>query len=257
MTRNAKLGMLLACVGTMVAVVFARPPIPQPPQYNQFSDSRSVLGIPNGADVLSNAGFLIVAVIAAISFRREKPTFIDGRERWAWIALFFGVGLTFFGSSYFHLAPDDARLVWDRLPMSLGFMGLLAAIIGERVNVRVGDYLLLPLLGTGLASVLWWQRTNDLRLYVLVQFGSLVVILLLVGLFPARYTRGWDLFIAIGAYAAAKVFEAYDGQILRTTGFIGGHAIKHLAAAFSVWWLLRMLEKRGPTNAASLQQAAS
>ena len=49
--------------------------------------------------------------------------------------LFFGLVLTAFGSSYYHLAPDKARLVWDRLPMTVEFMPLVAAVIAERISV--------------------------------------------------------------------------------------------------------------------------
>jgi hypothetical protein len=36
--------------------------------------------------------------------------------------LFAGVTLSSLGSSYFHLAPDNARLMWDRLPMTIAFI---------------------------------------------------------------------------------------------------------------------------------------
>lgn len=41
--------------------------------------------------------------------------------------LFAGVLLTSAGSTWYHLAPTNDSLVWDRLPMTLGFMGLFAA----------------------------------------------------------------------------------------------------------------------------------
>lgn len=39
-------------------------------------------------------------------------------ELWGWIFFFIGVAAVGFGSSYYHLKPNDARLVWDRLPVS-------------------------------------------------------------------------------------------------------------------------------------------
>lgn len=64
--------------------------------------------------------------------------FLDPRERWPYVLVFVGLVLTAFGSAYYHLAPDNARLVWDRLPMTIVFMPLVAALIAERVNLKLG-----------------------------------------------------------------------------------------------------------------------
>ena len=45
--------------------------------------------------------------------------------------LFLGIALTGFGSSYYHWDPNDRTLFWDRLPMALSFMAILAIVIGE------------------------------------------------------------------------------------------------------------------------------
>lgn len=39
-------------------------------------------------------------------------------EVWGWNCFFVGVVAVAFGSGYYHLKPDDDRLVWDRLPVS-------------------------------------------------------------------------------------------------------------------------------------------
>lgn len=39
-------------------------------------------------------------------------------ELWGWACFFIGVAAVGVGSSYYHLEPNDARLVWDRLPVS-------------------------------------------------------------------------------------------------------------------------------------------
>jgi hypothetical protein len=49
--------------------------------------------------------------------------FIDARERWLYLVMFAGLSLTAFGSGYYHLAPDNARLVWDRIAIMMVFMG--------------------------------------------------------------------------------------------------------------------------------------
>ena len=132
------------------------PPIPQALDYHTMADERALLGIPNSLNVLSNAPFAIVGLLglaAAFGWMGRPSPFTDRWERWPYAALFAGVALTAAGSSYYHLAPDNARLVWDRLPMAVGFMGLLTALLAERVSLTAGKWLFLPLLAAGAASV--------------------------------------------------------------------------------------------------------
>lgn len=96
-------------------------------------------------------------------------TFLTGKEHWPYFFFFLGVLLTAFGSTYYHWAPDDARLLWDRLPMARGFMELLAAVLSERVAPALASQTLVPLVGAGIGSVLYWRWTDlagcdDLRL---------------------------------------------------------------------------------------------
>jgi len=236
-----------------VAAVFAGPPVPQPLAYHTMADQRSWLGIPNALNVLSNLPFAVVGVLglAAIfgSDVDRRVPFCDSWERWPYAALFTGVALTTVGSSYYHLAPDNARLVWDRLPMTLGFMGLLTAVLAERVSLPVAHWLFAPLLGVGAASVVYWywsevQGAGDLRLYLLVQFGSLLVVVLLLVFYPARCVGGGYLVAGLVAYAAAKGLELADGRIFALGGIISGHTLKHLAAAGGVACLVGMLRAR-------------
>jgi hypothetical protein len=135
-------------------------------------------------------------------------------------------------------------------------MSLLAATLNERISVRTGTRLLIPLLIFGVASVLYWNVTSarglgDLRPYVLAQFGSLLVLLLLVALFPPYYTRGSDLIVSLLIYALAKVFEAADRPIFDLGGVVSGHTLKHITAALSAYWISRMLRLRTPVNTPS------
>lgn len=253
---NWRLWSLIGIVAAITIAVFLFPAIPQSESYHSFADTRAFIGIPNALDVLSNAFFLIVGMLGMrFVLRRTQDAsaagFLDPRERWPYFIFFLGVTLTTFGSAYYHVHPDDARLVWDRLPMTLGFMSLLAAMLNERVSIKTGSRALVPLLVFGVASVAYWSVTQahghgDLRPYVLAQFGSLAVLLLLVALFPPRYTRRSDLIISLGIYALAKAFEAADRPIFNLGGFFSGHTLKHIAAALSAYWILRMLQLRRP-----------
>lgn len=140
--------------------------------------------------------------------------------------------------------------------MTLGFMSLLAATLNERIGVKIGSLALVPLLLFGIVSVAYWRVTQsqgrgDLRLYVIAQFGSLAVLLLLVALFSPRYTRGSDLIVSLGIYAVAKGFEAVDRNVFDLGGVVSGHTLKHIAAALSAYWVLRMLKLRSPVARAA------
>ncbi|HEY0338432.1 MAG TPA: hypothetical protein VGC70_13905 [Burkholderiales bacterium] len=121
-------------------------PIHQDQGYHRFADARAFLGMENAADVLSNLPFLVIGAMGLVLLWRSRETrLISGDESRAYWVLFGAVMLTGVGSSYYHVAPDDARLVWDRLPIAIAFMALLSAVIAERVNVKAGITLLWPL----------------------------------------------------------------------------------------------------------------
>ena len=248
---RARVWLVALFVALGLVAVSILPPLRQPQGYHRFADYRALLGIPNFLDVISNAGFLLVGLLGLWWLARGRRTgtpggFTQSPERWAYGVFFVGVILTGFGSAYYHWQPSDATLVWDRLPMTLVFMSVLAATITERIHAKLGVWLLAPLLIVGAASVVYWQRTGNLWPYAAAQYYSLFLIGLMICLFPPRYSRNTDLLWVVGIYGLAKIAEATDRPILNTTGFISGHTLKHLIAAVAVFWLLRMLSRRIP-----------
>jgi len=234
------------------AAAFLTPRTPQPLSYHHFADQRSWLGIPNFGDVASNILFLVVGFcgLAFLCRTSSQERFIDRSERWPYVFIFLGLLLTACGSAYYHLAPDNARLVWDRLPMTAVFMPLVAAIIAERVNVKLGLWLLPVLIAVGVGSVMQWhlsekQGAGDVRFYAAVQLYALLALLAAL-LLPPRYTRGSDLLVVAGLYVLAKICEAADRRIFSLGNFLSGHTLKHLAAGAAGFWILRMLQKRQP-----------
>jgi hypothetical protein len=225
-----------------------------PPSYHHFADQRIWLGIPHFGDVASNIAFLISGLwgLAFLSRKASLGQFTDARERWPYVFVFLGLGLTAFGSAYYHVAPDNARLVWDRLPMTIVFMPLVAALIAERVNIKLGLWLLPVLIAIGVGSVIQWhfseQRgAGDLRFYAAVQLYALLALVAAL-LLPPRYSRGSDLLVVAGFYILAKVLEAADRQIFSLGNLLSGHTLKHLAAGAAGIWILRMLRKRRPIS---------
>ena len=213
---------LLPVVAGVIALAFVAP-IAQSASYHNFADQRRLFGIPNFWNVVSNLPFAVAGVLGLRAFRDLASRF-----------LFAGIFLTTFGSAYYHWAPDTPRLVWDRLPMTIGFMSLLALIIGASFGAQLGRRLLLPLVVAGLASVVWWRVTGDLRPYVLVQFAPMLMIPVALVFFEVPARR--ELWIAVILYGLAKVAELADREIY-SVFVLSGHTLKHLLAGASTYWL--------------------
>jgi hypothetical protein len=152
---SRRAGVILLAGLTTISIVSAplRAPVPQPLAYHRFADPCSWLGIPNFGNVVSNLPFALVGILGIVFLVRSGRSFTHPKERWPYSFVFLGLILTSFGSSHYHLAPDNARLVWDRLPMTIVFTSLVAAMNAERISVRLGLYLLPVLLALGIASV--------------------------------------------------------------------------------------------------------
>jgi len=207
-------------------------PIAQDPAYHAFADQRTLLGIPNFWNVVSNLPFLIVGAYGLALLLRGHGGGSLAFLRPAYAVFFGGVALVSFGSAWYHLNPNDATLAWDRLPMTLAFMAFFAAILGEHRHPALARRTLAPLLAAGVLSVIWWQATGDLRIYALVQFLPVLLIPLIVLMYPSALPGGGWLWGLGAAYVAAKVFEFLDQPVYDLLGF-GGHAIKHVAAALA------------------------
>jgi hypothetical protein len=225
--------------------------IEQSASYHQFADGRALFGIANAADTLSNAGFVAAGLLGLWFLWREASAprlrrFVVPEEMRAWRALFIAVVMTGFGSAWYHMAPDDARLVWDRLPMSMAFTALVSIVISERIRLTVGLRLLPALLVAGTGSVAWWRATGNLLPYVLLQYGCIAFAFAIVMTRRSRYTHGNHVAGVLLLYAAAKAAECLDVPIFGLTGVVSGHTLKHLLAVAGVLWLLRMLVLRRP-----------
>ncbi|MCG7988851.1 MAG: ceramidase [Candidatus Thiodiazotropha weberae] len=215
-------------------------PIPQKEAYHRFTDIAPFLGIPNFFDVISNLAFLLVGTIG-IAFCLKNHT---GPGHSAWLVLFAGVSLVGLGSIYYHWSPSNQTLVWDRLPMSVGFMAFLTALLSEYVNRRFSR-LLIPLIIVGISSVLYGYFFDDLRLYVWVQFIPLLTLPFFMVLYNSGFTHQGLLFVALVLYALAKGAEAYDTAVFQMTGeIVSGHTVKHLLAAAGCYSILIMLKRQ-------------
>jgi hypothetical protein len=234
--RNRPVLVVVSAMMTSLLALLLLPPLLQDQDYHRFADQRTFFGIPNFWNVVSNLPFVLVGAAGLWRFHREPAT----------VVLFSGMVLTGFGSAYYHLNPDDAALVWDRLPMTLCFAAILAAVIDERVHARAGSIMLLPLLAVGVLSILLWRWTDDLRLYAWSQFFTFFAVVVILRCFEPRYTGTGYWIGAVVLYALAKLFEFYDHAIFAAGQILSGHTLKHFAAAAACLSILMLLQNRRP-----------
>jgi hypothetical protein len=244
-TRRAVL-ISIGSIAALVGVALALPPIPQNPEYHNFADRAVLFGVPHFWNVISNLAFLAVA-IWGIATLPPPTAFLQPWERTAHLILLGGLALVAFGSGYYHLHPNDATLFWDRLPMTVVFMSLLSITVGERISMTAGRLMLPILLALGIASVIVWNLSGDLRYYLAVQFGTLLLLPLIILTFRPTYSGTSGIWWMIALYGVSKVLELFDHRI----AFIlpaGGHPLKHLAAALAMLLYVNTVAVRQPIS---------
>lgn len=257
-TRVRAVLLILSLFFATAALALFVPPVAQSLGYHNFADTTTLCGVPNFWNVASNISFLIsgaagLMFILRADVRAGGRTFINSAEWWPYFMFFIGAIATAIGSAYYHWAPNNETLLWDRLPLAIMFMGLFSAVVSERIAPEAGRYLTFPLVAFGVATVVNWTVTEhlglgDLRLYAVVQFFPIVCVPVILRVFPARYTNSSELLVSIGWYALAKFFETFDLAVYTHVG-VSGHTIKHILCGVSVYWVVRMLRRRQPAVA--------
>lgn len=241
---------LVVVLGPLVYLLSMRP-MKQDPAYHAFADGRTVFGIPNFLDVVSNVPFFLVGLAGLCVCLASRPTGSGP----AWLSFFASVMLVSAGSAYYHWDPGNVTLVWDRLPMAVGLAALFAALVTEYASTRAGTFLLVPAMFVGLGSVMYWRYYDDLRLYYWIQLLPLLTIPAVLTLYRARYTHQGYLLVALALYFLAKLAETHDEKVFTVTwGLFSGHALKHVLAAFAICAVLTMLKTRTSKRGATPRQ---
>lgn len=254
MSRGQRITLLWGLTALAAAAIFLlAPAIPQDPAYHRLADGRGWLDISNFGDVMSNLPFTLVGLagLGAIWRGWFGVPGMDGGDPVPFVYFFAGVAMVGPGSAWYHLDPNNSTLFWDRLPMTIAFMALLAAVLSDRISrAWIACRGLNLLVMAGAASVILWdygeiRGAGDLRAYALVQFWPVVLIPLVLYLFPGgRHVRMRFLMVALAFYALAKLFEHYDHGVFELTGgAVSGHTIKHLLAAGAPAAILAMMRR--------------
>lgn len=214
-------------------------PIFQLTNYHAFADQSKWLGIDHAMDVSSNLGFLAVGLWALFLFF-SRPDGMVSQDKPALTVFALSVLATAWCSSYYHLAPDDARLFWDRLPIAIACASLLSLVRSTCfVSPRYPKLELIGLCIFAVASVCWWQQTGDLRPYLSLQVLAIALPPLWQWLYGRpKAERVWFA-AAIACYVVAKCVEMADGSILSATTMISGHTIKHVLAACAAYFIVK------------------
>ncbi len=238
--RTVLLG-LVSVTAIVVALWLA--PMPQDPAYHLFADQRAWFGLANFANVSSSLLFLAVGAFGLSRCSRQS------HPRTAYIVFCLGLLLVGVGSAYYHLAPSTARLVWDRLPMSIALMALFSMLLSDRISQQGGWLALWPLVLSGLASVGYWygselQGRGDLRAYAVVQFLPMLLIPMMLLLYRSRRLSTPWLWAMWATYALSKIAEHFDQAIFDATRIISGHSIKHGLACVAGLWVIFAVRMR-------------
>jgi hypothetical protein len=226
--RRAEIVLFFAFIALLASALLL-PAIHQDPSYHRFADQRTWLGVPHAANVLSNLAFIAVGLFGSFtllsSHRLTRATVTSPG------CVAAGFVLTGIGSIWYHAQPNDATLVWDRLPMTLVLAGVIAAAIAVRVGDGVAHRALLTLIIVGTASVLYWRASGNLTPYAVLQLGGLAaLVILLVATHAESDPFSWAWIV--GWYCFAKAAELGDSLVWQWSGgIVAGHTIKHLAAA--------------------------
>lgn len=252
--RNLLPQLLLPGYALALALAFLwLPPLAQDPGYHRFSDARSWHRIPNFADVASNLAILVAALwgLKVVGGRASRDrVFRTPIERRFATLYFAALVLTAFGSAWYHLAPDNARLFWDRLPLGLAFTTLPALLIAERIPLsRAGPPMLYLWMLLGPASVLYWHLgelagEGDLRPYFLLHAFMFVLPPLLIAL-TTPYTHNGRYIAAYLLFVLAMVCDRLDSAIFDLAdGLVSGHTLKHLFMGVAIGVLAHMIAIR-------------
>jgi hypothetical protein len=238
---------LLFAIVVLLLVAVLGPVVLQPVHQHDFADQRFLGYFPHAADVISNLPLALWGLAGLMILYSAKLK----RTSVGLCALFFiGLLVTAFASSWYHLQPNNAGLVIDRLGMTVAFAGLLGLAAADRISIRAGAMLSWLILILGPLSVWAWSMSGNVLPRLVLQFGGMVLVLWFATRPTLQGTHGvqgalavrWVVVMLI--YALAKVFELADHAVYDFTAHvISGHSLKHIVASFAAWPVISAIKQ--------------
>lgn len=221
-----------------------------------FVDARTLWGIPNAMDVLTNAPLALAGLWGLQALRGRA---LPAATQLAALVFFAGLLTTGFGSAWYHWAPDPTGLAWDRMGMAVTFAGALALAVAERVGQAPASQALRVLLPLGVLSAVLPASNGNVLPWAVLQFGGMALIVWLALRKSVSGAIGIRLGALIGLYALAKVLELGDATVFHATvDTLSGHSLKHLVAALAAWPVISALKpRRHAKRPAGLRQNAT
>lgn len=223
---------LYAGMALLALLAVLCPPVAQPPGYHAFADQRAWGALPHAMDVLSNLGFVAAALAGACALARCGRGALPPAVRGLSGLFFAGLACAGVASAWYHGAPHDATLAWDRLAMAVAFAGLLGLAVQTRVDDRSAWAVALAVLAAGPWTLYLWAASGNVLPWALLQGGGMLAVLALACVPPRAGALALHLGAVIAFYALAKLLEWGDATVFAATqGGVSGHSLKHLVAA--------------------------
>ncbi|RDX64278.1 hypothetical protein CR513_57185 [Mucuna pruriens] len=235
-----------------MCLILFTPRIPRSPKHHRFFDMRNLLGVPNTLNVMTNFPFLVVGVLGLVLVLEGCVFNISSQgEVWTWALFYAGITGVAFGSAYYHLKPDDHRVLWDTLPMMVAFSSLLSSLVVERFGQRIGLCCMFALIVAAFLCVLYEREGaevakfyaefcllvgcriyNDIRFCMMFQFTLPLAIPVIAVMYRSKYTHSRYWFLSTGVYMLAKFEGVTDKKLYHVNNYIiSGHSLEHLCLA--------------------------
>ena len=158
----------------------------------------------------------------------RRATFQFGIERRPYVVLFVAVLFTAAGSAYYHAAPDNEALFFDRLPITIAFMALVASQIVDRIGVERGSRHCCRCSCSAQHPSCTGAQANEpaqaMSPYVVRGvFDRHTAVLASI---LSRYTCGKYVYWVLAWYVLGKCLETFDAEVLEWSRIVSGHTLE-------------------------------
>lgn len=232
LTQRCSLALLVSLAVALAFGLLAAGPIVIDDAALAHADQRMLLGVPNLINALCCLPLAAVSVWGAMAVHRSI-SWPSALRRPA--AGFFGLSLGWsLLAAGHHLVPSRTGAVAIHVLVAASCVLWILTFLAERHGLRFGSRRVcaLAVAVAAVAGLGWWWSDGDARALVWLQ--ALPLLLLATGVFAQRglFTRQADWAAMLSIYVLARAADLFDVELFNALGgWIGGHALMHLAGA--------------------------